>query len=229
MPLVPGMARVSITANARKRKLFDPELRALWTVCERMDTPYARLLQVILLTGTRLREAANAERAEIDGSAWTIPDCRYKRKPNEPARDFLVPLSGLAQDIIARTPVVGDGRWLFTHDGLVPINSFGDLKRDFDVEMLAELRKHDPEAKLERWCTHDLRRTARSLMSRAGVDKDHAERALGHVIGGVRGVYDRHEFEDEKRQAFEKLADLVERILNPGSNVIQMRRDIAEI
>jgi hypothetical protein len=33
-----------------------------------------------------------------------------------------------------------------------------------------------------------LRRTARSLMTRAGIAPDHAERALGHVIGGVRGV-----------------------------------------
>jgi len=44
------------------------------------------------------------------------------------------------------------------------------------------------------WTIHDLRRTARSLMSQAGVAPDHAERALGHVIGGVRGVYDRHAY-----------------------------------
>jgi integrase len=125
--------------------------------------------------------------------------------------------------VLAKAPVVGGGRWLFTHDGVTPINSFGDLKREFDVEMLAELREHDAEAELPRWTTHDLRRSARSLMSRAGVDPDHAERALGHVIGGVRGVYDRHEFEDEKRQAFEKLAVLIGRILHPADNVVPLR------
>ena len=56
------------------------------------------------------------------------------------------------------------------------------------------------------WVIHDLRRTARSLLSRAGVPTDHAERCLGHVIGGVRGVYDRHEYYDEKAKAFEALA-----------------------
>jgi len=44
-------------------------------------------------------------------------------------------------------------------------------------------------------------------MSRAGVPSDHAERCLGHVIGGVRGVYDRHEYHAEKASAFEALAD----------------------
>ena len=59
------------------------------------------------------------------------------------------------------------------------------------------------------WTLHDLRRTARSLMSRAGVPNDHAERCLGHVIGGVRGVYDRHSFRGEMASAYEKLAALI--------------------
>jgi hypothetical protein len=55
-----------------------------------------------------------------------------------------------------------------------------------------------------------------SLMSRAKVPADHAERALGHVIGGVRETYDRYEYLDEKREAFAKLAQLVERIVHDG-------------
>jgi hypothetical protein len=50
-------------------------------------------------------------------------------------------------------------------------------------------------------------------MSRAGVTSDVAERCLGHVIGGVRGVYDRHEYLEEKRAAFEKLAALIAEIV----------------
>lgn len=45
------------------------------------------------------------------------------------------------------------------------------------------------------WAIHDLRRTARTLMTKGRVDPDHAERALGHVIPGVRGTYDLHKFE----------------------------------
>ena len=51
-------------------------------------------------------------------------------------------------------------------------------------------------------------------MSRAGVLADHAERCLGHVVPGIRGVYDHHEFVEEKRQAFEVLAAQIERIVN---------------
>jgi integrase len=56
------------------------------------------------------------------------------------------------------------------------------------------------------WVLHDLRRTARTLMSRAGVLADIAERVLGHVIPGVRGVYDRWAYLEEKRDALERLA-----------------------
>jgi integrase len=55
------------------------------------------------------------------------------------------------------------------------------------------------------WRFHDLRRTARSLMSRTGVNPDIAERCLGHVIGGRRGIYDRHPYMEEMRHAFERL------------------------
>jgi len=75
---------------------------------------------------------------------------------------------------------------------------------------------------MERWTLHDLRRTARTLMSRAKIEPDHAERALGHIIGGVRGVYDKFEYLDEKRAAFEALAALAERILNPAANVEEL-------
>ena len=60
-------------------------------------------------------------------------------------------------------------------------------------------------------------------MSRAGISSDHAERCLGHVIGGVRGVYDRHEFHAEKKHAFEALAALIERIVDPKANVVALR------
>jgi integrase len=68
---------------------------------------------------------------------------------------------------------------------------------------------------LPNWTLHDLRRTAKTLMTRAGVRPDISERVLGHVIAGVEGTYDRHSYADEKRDALEKLAAMIERILNP--------------
>jgi hypothetical protein len=59
-------------------------------------------------------------------------------------------------------------------------------------------------------------------MSRAGIPSDHAERALGHVIGGIRSTYDRHAFYAEKKHAFAAVADQLERILasHSGNNVV---------
>ena len=68
------------------------------------------------------------------------------------------------------------------------------------------------------WTLHDLGRSARSLMSRAGVSSDHAERVLGHAIAG-----DRHAYKDEKRLALAALARLVGRILSSKNNVIPLR------
>jgi hypothetical protein len=73
------------------------------------------------------------------------------------------------------------------------------------------------------WQHRDLRRTAKTLMKRAGVSTDISERCLAHVIGGVEGVYDRYDYLREKRDAFDRLATLVERILNPpGDNVVPL-------
>ena len=73
------------------------------------------------------------------------------------------------------------------------------------------------------WTLHDLRRTARSLLSRAGISPDIAEMCLGHVLTGVRGTYDRHAYHEEKKHAFEALAAQIARIVDPQDNVVAMR------
>ena len=72
---------------------------------------------------------------------------------------------------------------------------------------------------------HDLRRTARSLMARAGVSSEHAERVLGHALPGIEGVYNLHGYMDEKADALKRLAALIETIVHgePGKNVVPLR------
>ena len=78
---------------------------------------------------------------------------------------------------------------------------------------------------LPNWTLHDLRRTAKTLMVRAGVRPDISERVLGHVIAGVEGTYDRHTYADEKRDALEKLTTILERVLNPTPSNITASKD----
>jgi integrase len=189
--------------------------------CDSRPGPYGHLLRFILLSATRLQEAARMRRQELTGSTWLIPAERHKSKS-----EFLLPLSKAALDVLAGIPVIGTQGVVFTTNGERPIAGFSKFKRMFDGHVLALLREQDPDAQpLARWTTHDLRRTGRSLMSRAGVTPDHAERCLGHVISGVRGTYDRHAFEQEKAAAFEALARLVSRIVHPpDGNVVELRR-----
>ena len=79
---------------------------------------------------------------------------------------------------------------------------------------------------MPKWTMHDLRRTARSLMSRAGITSHIAERVLGHTIKGVEGVYDQYGYDPEKAHALAALAALIERIANPPEdtgNVVTMK------
>ena len=95
------------------------------------------------------------------------------------------------------------------------------MKKAFDDRM-EEL----DGAPIPPWGIHDLRRTARSLMSRAGIRPDICERVLGHAIPGVWGVYDRYSYEDEKGETLAKFADLIERIVSPeqlDNNPISLR------
>ena len=74
------------------------------------------------------------------------------------------------------------------------------------------------------WTLHDLRRTARSLLSRAGVSREHAERCLGHKLPGVEGVYNQYKYRPEMLFAYEKLAALIASIVDPQPNVVAMVR-----
>lgn len=209
-PLVRGRKAAANGNGSRERTLSDEEIRALWAACNTIQGPFGAYVKFTLLTATRRNEAARIARTEIDGTDWTIPGTRYKTK-----REHLIPLSPLARRILASMPKIDECAFYFTTDGKKPIGGFGKPKEALDALMLTELRKRDPKAELENWTLHDLRRTARSLMSRAGVSIDHAERALGHAMAAMRGTYDPYAYHGEKLQAFEKLAALVDEIVGP--------------
>ncbi|MGJ4908856.1 tyrosine-type recombinase/integrase [Bradyrhizobium sp. HKCCYLS2033] len=221
-PIIRGMARTKPKDRQRSRILADDEIRDLWAALDKGTEPacYARYVKSLLLCATRRNESADMRSSEIDGNLWIIPGARYKNK-----KDHVIPLTEQALELISEKPagIKANGYFIFsTTDGEKPFSGFSKAKRALD-KAIAEIRAKDERPPLPAWTLHDLRRTARSLMSRAGVPSDHAERAIGHVMGGVRGVYDRHAYLDEKRAAFEALAALVDRILTPADNVTQMR------
>jgi integrase len=190
-PLVSGMTRTSATARARDRVLSDAEIRALWAALEQIPYPFGPFVKLLLLTAQRRDEVAQMQWSEIEGDLWTTPKERYKT-----GRSNTVPVTPAVQGILASIPRTSE--FVFTTTGRTPISGFSKAK-----EIL------DRTSGVAEWRFHDLRRTARSLMSRAGVASDIAERVLGHTIPGVAGVYDRHSYVAEKRDALAKLATII--------------------
>ena len=144
--------------------------------------------------------------ADVTDGVWTIATAE-REKSN--AGSLALPAQALA--IIEAQPRLGDNPYVFAGRGLRPLQ-FSQSKAPFDAKL----------PKMPRWTLHDLRRTARSLMSRAGVRPDISEAVFGHAIPGVEGIYDRHRYDAEKAAALERLATLIDGIVNPRENVTSM-------
>jgi hypothetical protein len=208
-PFVRGMTRTDPGAGMRARVLDDAELRALWKATE--SGAFGALVRTLLLTAQRLGKVQTMKTDAIDADGvWTIPSA-----PREKGTAGSLKLPTLALDIINAQLKFASNPFVFAGRGGGHINDMAAAKAALD----AKLPPMPP------WVLHDLRRSARSLLSRADVRPDIAERVLGHAIKGVEGVYDRHPYFSEKADALQRLANLVETIVNPpADNVRQLRR-----
>src|SRR5262245_23059384 len=205
-PIVRGMGRQNPVDHRRSRILDDDELRRLWSATAD-GQPFSNLVRLLLLTAARRNEVARMRWTEVADGVWTLPASRSKTKT-----EIVRPLSKAAQAVLAAQP--NDTEWAFTTTRIGPLKQFAAPKA-----------KLDAAAGLRNYRLHDLRRTARSLLSRAGVNPDIAERCLGHALPAIRATYDRHHYLDEMAHAFEALATLIERIVNPpAASVIPLRR-----
>jgi integrase len=195
-PIVRGMARSKSEDRERDRVLSDDELRAIWKAAETLTPPWGQYLRFLLLTACRRSEASAMTWSELSNGNWTIPAARYKTNT-----EVTLPLSKAAVKVLSEIPRIQGCEYVFTTNGRQPISAFSTLKLWLDLA-----------CGVKDWRIHDLRRTARSLLSRAGVNPDVAERCLGHRMGGIRGVYDRHRYLDEMRAAFEALAGQIDAV-----------------
>ena len=255
-PMVKGMRRAPPPKErARQRVLADYELRELWPILDDMGT-YGAAVKCILLTAQRARKVAAMRRSEVkddmlipsheENGEW-IADTRIENVW-DPTRDddpenkqvSVVPLSRMARAIIDAVPIIDADRddhadFVFSVNGRKPLNGWSKYKERLDARLLAALRQQAKQAgqnpdkvELRSWQLRDLRRTARTLMSRAGISTEIAERMLGHVMPLVRGTYDRYAYLPQKRAAFERLATVINSIVDPPEgNVIPMRSERA--
>jgi integrase len=205
-PIVKGMRRTNPKESQRTRTLDDNELRAVWKQAEANGT-FGAMVRLLLLTAQRRDKVASMRWADVSDGKWSIP-----AEKREKGNAGILALPQVALDIIEAQPRLGDNPHVFAGRGSSHFSGYSKGKKDFDAKL-----------NLAPWTLHDLRRTARSLMSRAGVRPDLAERVLGHAMAGIEGVYDRHGYQKEKAEALASLAALVGRIVEPPSgNVIEL-------
>ena len=220
---------------ARERVLSDGELRALWRATERLDYPYGPLYQLLLLTGLRLGEVCGAHWSEFDLARreWTIPAERMK-KVKGGAKPFMVPLTDAMLAVLNSVPRFNSGDFVFSNNyGKQPLkpNLFSDPKERLDGIMLEELRKNAVDPKritLAPFVNHDLRRSVRTGLSALRIGEEVREAVLAHVRPGIKGVYDKYQYLDEKREALTlwnaRLRSIIE---PPPPNVVEFTNPVA--
>jgi integrase len=205
----------------RSRVLTDAELRAFWKVTEGMAYPYGPLFQVLLLTGQRKSEVAEAQWTELDLSKklWTIPKERMKADAAH-----VVPLADDVIAILRSLPRFKKGNHVFSTDfGVKPVNGFSKAKAKLDTAMLAKLSEQDSNTKLPHFVIHDIRRSVRTQLSALPVPDLVRELVIGHTKPGLHKVYDQHAYETEKRHALDLWAARLRSIvMPPPSNVVEL-------
>jgi integrase len=179
--------------EARDRILSDDELVRVWHAAGDLGWPHGPIVHMLVLTGQRRDEVSEMRWSEIDFDArlWKLPRERVK---NNTAHE--VPLSAPALDVLRRLP--RKSKLVFLRPGLTQVSNFTGAKGRLDTI-----------SGVTDWRLHDLRRTVASGMARLGINLPVVEKVLNHTGGsfaGIVGVYQRHDFAGEKRDALDRWA-----------------------
>ena len=169
-----------------------------------------------MLTGQRENEVAGMAWSELsdDLATWTIPASRAKN-----GNESIVPLAPQARAIIEAAP---------RYEGNPLVLS--RRTRRFQGWGKAKDAPRSRQRRLRTGVLHDLRRTAATGLQKLGVRLEVTESVLNHVSRqprGVVGIYQRHEWADEKRAALDAWGAHVEAIVEgrtAAENVTRLRR-----
>jgi integrase len=195
--------------QSRARVLPHDEIKAVWNAATACDYPFGSIVKLLLLTGQRRDEIANLKWTELSPEMDSIT---FEGSRTKNSRAHLVPLSPMATAIIETLPRIAISNdamseYVFTTIGTTPFSGFSNGK--------IALEKHCKPA-LPDWHLHDLRRTCSTEWAKLGIKQEVTEAILNHKSGkvsGVAAIYNRYEYQDEKREALELWADRLQEIL----------------
>ncbi|HGY7361786.1 TPA: tyrosine-type recombinase/integrase [Escherichia coli] len=192
----------------RDRALTPVEIGLMYRYMERVGTtPSIRAaVKLLLLTMVRKSELTNATWNEINFSEalWTIPKERMKRR-----NPHLVFLPQQAMDIlIALKTFAGSSDFILPsrYDSDAPMSS-ATLNR---VLTLTYRQAQKEGELLPKFGPHDLRRTASTLLHEAGYNTDWIEKCLAHEQKGVRAVYNKAEYREQRAEMLQDWANMID-------------------
>jgi integrase len=189
-------------ARARDRVFTSAEIVKFWGATEVVGGPFGGALRLLILTGCRLNEIAGLRWDEIseDGAEIRLPGNRTKNH-----RPHVVPLPPMARQIIASMPRIDGCEYVLSTNGKTPVSGWSKCKVRIDALI-----------GIPAWRLHDLRRTAITQMAELGVPPHVIELCVNHISGsrgGVAGIYNRSEMMAERRDALERWAAHVARLV----------------
>ncbi len=192
----------------RDRALTPAEIGLMYQYMDRVGTSpqYRTAVKLLLLTMVRKSELSNATWSEVNFSEalWTIPKERMKRRS-----PHLVFLSRQVLDIfIALKTFAGGSEYVLPsrYDSDLPMSS-ATLNRVLTLTYRLAQKNDEP---LTKFGPHDLRRTASTLLHEAGYNTDWVEKCLAHEQKGVRAIYNKAEYREQRTAMLQDWADMID-------------------
>ncbi|MDF7700092.1 tyrosine-type recombinase/integrase [Enterobacter hormaechei] len=158
--------------------------------------------KIILALGVRKMELCAAEWSEFDlaNEVWHLPGSRAKN-----GDDIDIPLPQPVIEWIKEIRLfAGDSRWLIPARRAQTASHIS--RATLNMVMPSVMKEMSG---VEPFSIHDLRRTMRTQMAGLGIDPLIAERCLNHKIPGIEGIYNRHQYFNERKAALAQWADLL--------------------
>ena len=210
------------TFKARDRALTPAEIHSFFNALEQTATMSTLRLAVkfMLLTLVRKTEFIEAKWDEVnfETAIWTIPKDRMKA-----GRPHNVYLSQQALDILVAFKTCFSAS-SYLHPGRyeteLPISS-ATLNRVIDATVKVV---HDRGEDFDPFTVHDLRRTASTLLHEAGFNSDWIEKCLAHEQRGVRAIYNKAEYAEQRRTMLQAWADMLDAWIKNSASVVPIRR-----
>jgi integrase len=170
-----GLASYGLS-EPRDRVLSEDEIRQLWRWLDgsrNISTGVRDILKLQLCLGARVGEISGMraeEFAEDDKSRslWTLPAKRSKTK-----KARVTPILGLAAEIVSARA---------SEDVLFP-NQSGEPHTSGSVG--SQLREREARMPIDKFNTHDLRRSAATMMTKLGLSLELVATIVGHTAGGA--------------------------------------------